>query len=275
MALVVPQVAEEAFLDLLVNVGYTLRLSRTDVTAGLTIAQQNALTTASFTEANFSGYSAKTLTAGSWVTTQADPSTAVYAQQTYTRTVTGAAQTIYGYYVTRTSDGVLMWFEDFTGPLTVTANGDAIAITPTFTLDDDQEATVTARGIVARQVLTTGSATYSADATTDFVLSNVDVDSTRTYSIHLSSPGGITATGRWILELWVDGVLTSRVYDLDFGTGAHGYVLDYSTLWEPTTGSKDLEIRANEISGSASIDFPGDATFPREFWVEDIGPRLP
>jgi hypothetical protein len=281
IALVIAHTAEEAFLDLLTAVGYTLRLYRVDVTTGLTEAQLEALTAASFTEANFAGYAAKTLTGGSWVTTQADPSTATYAQQTFTRTSTGTVQNIYGYYVTRTSDGVLMWYEKFAGVLSVTANGDAIVITPTLTLDDDSEGTMTARGVVAQQVLTSNSASYSADATTDFALANVDVDSTRTYRINFNSIWGIgSPPGRWILELWIDGTLSARVGDVESaGDGGAGYVdagtIDFSQLWMPTTGSRDLELRINEISGSSSFSFPGDATFPRMLWVEDVGARLP
>lgn len=275
MALILTDVGEEYFLGLCLNLGNcTLRLYRNDATVGLTYDQKEALVAADFTEANFTGYSAKTLTAGSWVITKDTPSYAIYPQQTFTRSATGTAQTIYGYTVHRASDNVLLWFEDFDGPLTVTANGDAIVVTPTITLDDDQEATVAARGIVALQTVTATVGPYSSDSTTSFVLNNVDVDATRTYRVGMNSVCGLTGASRWIIELWIDGVQSFRMEDRDTA-GSLAFVMNFHTIWEPSTGTSDLEVKVNEISGAASIDFPADPTFPAQLWVEDIGVRLP
>ena len=71
--LVVVNQAEEAWLDLITDIDMTLRLFRTDVTTGLTKAQIEALTQAAFTEANFAGYAAVSMTTA-WTTTQGDPS---------------------------------------------------------------------------------------------------------------------------------------------------------------------------------------------------------
>ncbi|HMG44649.1 MAG TPA: phage tail protein [Acidimicrobiales bacterium] len=138
MSLIVVDAGEEAFLDLILAANYTLRLFRNDATTGLTPPQVDALTAAAFTEANFAGYTSKALTGGSWVTTQANPSTGVYAQQTFTRSSTGTAQLVYGYYVTLTSGGALRWFEQFPAPVSVEFNGDAIRVTPRITLDDEE-----------------------------------------------------------------------------------------------------------------------------------------
>lgn len=128
--------AEEHFLDLILAVNYTLRLFRNDVTAGLTATQIDALTEAAFTEASFTGYSAAALTGGSWTTTAGNPCVGVYAAQTFTSTATQSAQTIYGYYVTRTTGGALQWFEYFTTPLVIEFNGEYITVTPRLTLAD-------------------------------------------------------------------------------------------------------------------------------------------
>ena len=81
------------------------------------------------------GYSAITLTSGSWTVTVADdPSDAVYAQQTFT--FTGALTsnaTVYGYFVVD-ADGVLIWAEAFSSSFTPANNGDTIKITPKFQL---------------------------------------------------------------------------------------------------------------------------------------------
>lgn len=126
---------EEAFLDLITNVDMTLRLYKTDVTAGLTPDQIEALDESDFTEADFAGYAASSMTTA-WTTTQGNPSTATRAEVTFTRSSTGAAQSIFGYYVTRNSDGALQWFEQFDGPVSVEFINDAIQTTPTLTLDD-------------------------------------------------------------------------------------------------------------------------------------------
>jgi microcystin-dependent protein len=127
---------EEAFLDLILAVNYTLKLYQNNVESGLTETQKNALTESSFTEATFTGYSSKALTGGSWVTTPSDPSTGTYAQQTFTRTSTGTAQLIYGYYIVKTTGGALQWYEHFDGPVSIEFNGDALRVTPSITLDE-------------------------------------------------------------------------------------------------------------------------------------------
>lgn len=92
-------------------------------------------TASDYTEASGGGYSAKTLTAGSWtINTANDPSDAVYAQQTWTFTgqLSGGA-TIYGYYVVN-ANGVLIWAERLPYPFTPYANGDQLRVTPKFQL---------------------------------------------------------------------------------------------------------------------------------------------
>lgn len=136
MTLVVVDQAEEAWLDLILAVNYTLRLYRNDATAGLTQAQIDALTEANFTEANFTGYSAVALTGGAWTTTQGNPTTGSYAQQTFTSSATQTQQTLYGYYLTRTSDAKLMWFEPFVSPVQIEFISEYVKITPRITLQD-------------------------------------------------------------------------------------------------------------------------------------------
>lgn len=85
-----------------------------------------------YTQCSGGGYSAKTLSNGSWtVTTGNDPSDAVYAQQTFSFTGPLTTNlTIYGYYVTD-GDGVILWAERFATSFTPD-NGDNIKITPKF-----------------------------------------------------------------------------------------------------------------------------------------------
>lgn len=91
------------------------------------------VTRAILTEATEAGYAAITLTAAGWTTTQAGGvTTAEYSEQTFNFT-TGAS--LYGYYVTDTSDN-LLWIEEFSGaPFTLPSGGGTIAITSKITLD--------------------------------------------------------------------------------------------------------------------------------------------
>lgn len=133
MTLIVPNVGEEAFLDLLTAVGYTVHL----YTAVGGSAETR--TDSDFTEADFTGYSSKALTGGSWTTAQSDPSTATYAQQTFASSADQSAQTVLGYYVTLTSGGALRWYEAFSASIDVQYDGQQIRVTPRLTLADTQD----------------------------------------------------------------------------------------------------------------------------------------
>ncbi len=93
-------------------------------------------TTATYTEATFTGYAAITLTASSWTVTEGAPSNAAYPQQTFTSSADQAPQSVYGYYFTRVTSGRLAWAERFpSGPYVIANNGDNVKVTPNFTLD--------------------------------------------------------------------------------------------------------------------------------------------
>jgi len=134
MTILVPNVGEEIALRYLINKTTTTRdliyrLFATNVTPAETD------TAGSYTEAAGGGYAAKTLTGASWTTTQGAPTSADYAQQTWT--FTGALTTnptVYGYYVTRATDADLVLAETFTS-FTPANNGDQILLTPKITAD--------------------------------------------------------------------------------------------------------------------------------------------
>lgn len=88
------------------------------------------------TEMSTLGYAAKTLTKTSWVTTAGSggqPATSAYAQQTWTFTA-GTPVTVYGYFITDTTSGLLLWAEAFSASKVVQNTGDQIIITPQITL---------------------------------------------------------------------------------------------------------------------------------------------
>lgn len=131
MALLVPNIGEQRALEAWIKgMNTVLRLFKSNTTPAETD------TAATYTEADFTGYSAPTLTGASWVVTPGAPTLAAYAQQTFSSSADQASQNVYGYYVTRSSDGELVYAERFSdGPYAVANNGDQIKITPQITAD--------------------------------------------------------------------------------------------------------------------------------------------
>ncbi len=129
MPLVVPNGAEVIFNDYVVGKvastqPLTLRLYKSNTTPAETDVA------ATYTEADFSGYAAAPLTGASWTGTPGDPTVHSYAEQTFTSDANQAAQVIYGYYLTRTTGGELMWVERFGSSFTVSNLNDKVKVTP-------------------------------------------------------------------------------------------------------------------------------------------------
>lgn len=130
MPLKVVNHGEQDMLTLICAAGYTLKLFKSNTTP------TDATIASGLTEADFTGYSAKPLTGGSWTIAAADPSTATYAQQSFVSSADQTAQTIYGYFIVATTGGRLQWVERFTTPIVVQYANDSIRITPRLTLAD-------------------------------------------------------------------------------------------------------------------------------------------
>lgn len=134
MAIVASDQSERNLIDRLLN-GNTgenllLKLFKNDVTPG------ESTVVGDFTEADFSGYAAKTLTNSSWAAATTDgggSSSSSYAEQTFTPTA-DPAQDIYGYYIVGATSGKLMWAERFSDAPRNVAGGDDLKVTPKFGL---------------------------------------------------------------------------------------------------------------------------------------------
>lgn len=129
MALNVPDVGENAILEMIVNKtaaqNPVLKLYKNNITPSDTD------TGATYTEATFGGYAAITLTGASW-NSAASGSISYGSQQTFTCNAT-ATDDIYGYYVVQTTSGILLWSErDASAPFAVRNSGDAVKITPSL-----------------------------------------------------------------------------------------------------------------------------------------------
>lgn len=133
MGLVVPNAQELLVLQAFLTPALSLRLYGNNKTP----AEGDSVS--GYTEIVGGGYAAKPLTFGNWGFTGGAPSIAIYnAQQAWTFTgIINAPGTIYGYYVTKDSDGSLMWAERFPtgvvpfGPI----NGSIIRVLPRFTAE--------------------------------------------------------------------------------------------------------------------------------------------
>jgi phage baseplate assembly protein gpV len=130
MALVVPGVGEQIALAYMVNKelpsDLVLRIYANDVTPS------NSDTDATYTEVSGGGYAAKTLAGASWSIAGSGPATAIYPAQTWT--FSGGVGNVYGYYVTRSGGGDLLWAERFgDGPYNVANAGDTVTVTPVIT----------------------------------------------------------------------------------------------------------------------------------------------
>ena len=137
MALLVPDVGEVELLKRLLysNAGSengTLKLYKTNVTPA------ESDTASSYTEADFTGYSSKTLTSTQSGATWGVPSTSTgTTSSTYGTVLTWSptsSQTVYGYYVVGATSTVLWWAELFASSKNL-SNGDTLNLTARIQLD--------------------------------------------------------------------------------------------------------------------------------------------
>lgn len=134
MALLVPDVGEVVLLNNLLAGGvlenWTLKLYKTDVTPA------EGDTDASYTVADFTGYSNKTLTravgAGNWSTPSTNTGTTSSTYNSGTPqswTLSGSSQTIYGYFVVGATSTTLLFAEKFAASRAL-SDGDTLELTP-------------------------------------------------------------------------------------------------------------------------------------------------
>ena len=134
MALVVPNLGELLLLNRMlkltsISASYILKLYKSNTTP-----DQNSGSN-SFTEADFTNYTASTLTRANWNDSVTNGSSAAEASYNATLTWTCGASgnTIYGYWVEDSATSTVLWAERFSSSR-VLASGDVLNITPKFTL---------------------------------------------------------------------------------------------------------------------------------------------
>ena len=104
-----------------------LKLFKNDITPA------NGDLVAAYTEADFAGYSDIELLGANWVASGAGPSQLQYPQQSFIANADQTAQTIYGAYTIRATEGILVHTERFATPAVVQSNGDTVKVTPILT----------------------------------------------------------------------------------------------------------------------------------------------
>jgi hypothetical protein len=136
MPLIVPQEGELELLKKMLKLAlstdetYILKLYRTDVTPNSSTSRT------SFTEANFTGYAARTLTRANWsagVINASNASESSYGSSPQSWTCGATGNTVYGYWVEGATSTKVLWAERFSTSR-VLASGDVLNITPKFTL---------------------------------------------------------------------------------------------------------------------------------------------
>lgn len=130
MPLNVPDVGENLILGMITNrsapENLVLRLFQSNTTPADTD------TAVTYTESNFTGYANITMTGASW-NAPASGSITNGTQRVFT--CSGAAsQSVYGYYVTQVTSGILIWSErDALAPFAIANSGDEVRLTPVIT----------------------------------------------------------------------------------------------------------------------------------------------
>jgi len=133
MSLIVTNVQEVAILNTFLTPALTMRIYGNDRTPAGTDAA------ADYTEIAGGGYANVPLTFANWTVTGGGPTIALYnaVQQWIFTGAINAPGTIYGYFITRNSDGLLMYAERFPSgsvPFTPIA-GSVIRVTPRITCE--------------------------------------------------------------------------------------------------------------------------------------------
>lgn len=131
MSQIVPNSVEVEVLEQLFSEDMTLKIYGNNVTPD---GESQA---ADFNEIAGGGYTSKPLVVAEWALVSGDPSYKVYLstqQWDFTGPI-DAPGTIFGYYITRDSDGALMWAERFLEAIVPfePINGSIIKVLPKFT----------------------------------------------------------------------------------------------------------------------------------------------
>lgn len=95
-------------------------------------------TISDYTESTFAGYAAVSMTTWTAAAIASHIATMTSDTKTFTRSTTGTAENVYGYYVTDNGSTILLWAErDPLAPIVLTNSGDSYTVTPSLAAKDD------------------------------------------------------------------------------------------------------------------------------------------
>jgi hypothetical protein len=122
-------------MDNLLNdltIGTRVRLFKNDITPSASDGLGD------YTEADFSGYSAVTVTQGSASVVSGKAQNVLSPSAVFSHDDGGTDNNIYGFYVTDATPSTLYYAERFSGaPIAMDDDGDSITVAVTFTLDQE------------------------------------------------------------------------------------------------------------------------------------------
>jgi len=110
-----------------------LRLFQNDITPS------DTNTASSYTESTFVGYAPVTLIGANWSSQEGNPSFIIYPDQVFASSAAQAAQSNFGYFLTRLASGELVWAEKFTSPQVIQNLTDKFAVAPRIEAGDRVE----------------------------------------------------------------------------------------------------------------------------------------
>lgn len=133
MPMKIPNAAELEIITAILTPAHTIRLYSNNKTPA------DGDTAAAYTEVFGGGYANSPLVFANWNIVAGTPTIATYnaSKQWVFTGPTGGPNTIYGYYVTRNSDGKLAWAERFPNTLVPFSpiNGSKIVILPRYSVE--------------------------------------------------------------------------------------------------------------------------------------------
>lgn len=127
-------------------------------------------------------------------------------------------------------------------------------------------------GVVARFEASTSQTGVGSGITTSFTVT-FTADSTRLYKAVFLSGVLVSDASEWTLRVYDGTNFYATVWRENGLVALERRHAAGAALLPALSGSQTLSIRTRRDAGAGTIDFEADSTAPRQFWIEDIGPR--
>lgn len=129
-------------------------------------------------------------------------------------------------------------------------------------------------GAVEVLSLTESSRDYAYTYYSDMEINNFTADGSRYYVVHFTADWIMSAAGRWDIYLHIDQSAVGKLGTIiGNGSGINEDTITGHYLWSPSSGEYDLAVHATRAVGTPLFYWYADSATPRQFWIEDKGPR--